>query len=81
MQQVIKLLIIFFVFILSSCVFGPVKELKYQIEDSFDQSDDVINPEPLKDISNKIEPVLIWKVDTAENKLKNLKINLFEGTL
>ena len=81
MQSVIKLLIIFFVFILSSCVFGPVKELKYQIEDSFDQSDDVINPEPLKDISNKIEPVLIWKVDTAENKLKNLKINLFEGTL
>ena len=39
--------------LLTSCVFGPVKELKYQIEDSWDEGKTVTEPTPLKQIYQK----------------------------
>jgi outer membrane protein assembly factor BamB len=48
-----------FFLLISGCVFGPVKELKYQIEDSMDDSESFINnPTELTDIEESIEVVI-----------------------
>ncbi len=53
-------LVLLLTFFLVSCV-GPVKELKYQIEDSWeDSSYDISDPLPLNDIPNSFTPNLIF---------------------
>lgn len=59
------------VLLLSSCVFGPVKELKYQIEDAWDEGKPVNEPTPLKQIHQKKGTQILWEVNT--NKIDSNK--------
>lgn len=45
----------------SSCFFGPVKELKYQIEDSFDEGESLTEPNTISNISQTKSTEIIWK--------------------
>jgi outer membrane protein assembly factor BamB len=61
-------------FFLLSCV-GPIKEIKYQIEDSWDDSSyDISNPLPLKDISNSFSPNVIFSGSFDYDTDKNLNL-------
>jgi len=61
-------------FFLVSC-FGPVKELKYQIEDSWDETSyDISDPLPLKDIPNSFTPNVIFSGSFDDNSKRNLKL-------
>jgi outer membrane protein assembly factor BamB len=53
--------------LLTSCVFGPVKELKYQIEDSWDEGKTVTEPTPLKQIYQKKGTQTVWEVSTKSS--------------
>jgi len=73
--QLVKTKLIFFLpFFLLSC-FGPIKELKYQIEDSWDDNPSYAsNPKPLKDnFDNKIS-ISIHLNGSFSNEIKR---NLF----
>ena len=59
------------VLLLSSCVFGPVKELKYQIEDAWDEGKPVNEPTPLKQIYQKKSIQMLWEVNA--NKIESNK--------
>ena len=72
--MVIKHLIIVLFLFLSSCVIGPVKELKQQIEDEW--SDDAPrNPSPLVELPNHFESKLIWQVDLGNNILPSQHVS------
>lgn len=62
-MQLVKTKFIFcVVFFLSSCFIGPVKELKFQIEDSWDDSISYAsNPVPLNKLDNKFEINILQK--------------------
>ena len=49
MQSVAKLILIVSISLLTSCFIGPVKELKTQIEDSWQDDSIPENPSPLND--------------------------------
>lgn len=66
---------------LTSC-FGPLKEIKYQIEDSSDLEDDFIdNPLPLNDFSNKFEIQILdtfkFSSETKRNFAQFISDNFF----
>jgi outer membrane protein assembly factor BamB len=64
------------IFFLCSC-FGPVKELKYQIEDSWEDSASFAdNPTPLDDLDNKIELLVQSKYSISGESKRNFKIAL-----
>lgn len=74
MRSVIKYYFLVSLLTLSSCFFGPAKELKYQIEDSFTGEDnEVVNPTPLNEISNKINSSIAWQTNIDDIDQKNLK--------
>jgi outer membrane protein assembly factor BamB len=54
-MQLVKIkLFIFVILFLTSCI-GPLKEFKYQVEDSLNESNSLANnPTPLEDVENKI---------------------------
>ena len=62
-------------FFLASC-FGPVKELKYQIEDSFDDTTSFIeNPNPIsEDFTNSFPINVLWNGSFSDKTSRNLKI-------
>lgn len=65
---------VFLSFFLTSC-FGPVKELKYQIEDSWDDETSFINdPLPLAYIDNKIKIKINHEFSLGGDALRNMSI-------
>ena len=46
---------------ISSCFFGPVKELKYQIEDSFDEGESLTEPKKILNFPQTKSFEIIWK--------------------
>ena len=74
MQSAIKLILIFSFILLTSCFFGPVKELKFQIEDSFEDEIDNEKITQLVEIANEINYEIIWEQNVGESISKNFKI-------
>jgi outer membrane protein assembly factor BamB len=71
MYSVKNKFLIFFSLFLASCL-GPVKELKYQIEDSFDDSPYYIdNPSQLNEIKNKFSINLDKEINLGEKSNRN----------
>jgi outer membrane protein assembly factor BamB len=61
-------------FFLCSCL-GPVKELKYQIEDSWEDSASFVdNPTPLVDLDNKIDILAQSKSSLSGDSKRNFKL-------
>ena len=58
--MVIKFFIIVLFLFLSSCFIGPVKELKQQIEDEWDNENIPINPTPLSEKIPTLDHKTIW---------------------
>jgi outer membrane protein assembly factor BamB len=59
--------------LLTSCFIGPVKELGYQIEDSFgDQNVDIDNPSQLIELKNKYNLKINYKFNIGSLSKKNL---------
>tara|TARA_B100000035_G_C21037096_1_gene571653 strand:+ start:6613 stop:7902 length:1290 start_codon:yes stop_codon:yes gene_type:complete len=52
---------LFVALITSSCFFGPVKELKYQIEDSFDEGESLTEPKKISNFQQTKSTEIIWK--------------------
>ena len=64
-----------FLFI-SGCVFGPVKELKYQIEDSMDDPESFMdNPKELTDIEESIEVQINSKFSLGSKSRRSLYLS------
>ena len=63
--------------IISSCVFGPVKELKYQIEDSFDEGESLTEPKQISNFPQTKSVEIIWKSQIEEKP--NNKTHLFHS--
>ena len=53
--------------ITSSCFFGPVKELKYQIEDSFDEGESLAEPNKISNFPQTKSFEIIWKTKIDGN--------------
>ena len=53
--------------ITSSCFFGPVKELKYQIEDSFDEGESLSEPNKISNFPQTKSFEIIWKSQIEGN--------------
>ena len=53
--------------ITSSCFFGPVKELKYQIEDSFDEGESLAEPNKISNFPQTKSFEIIWKSQLESN--------------
>jgi outer membrane protein assembly factor BamB len=66
-------------FFLLSC-FGPIKEIKYQIEDSWDNQD-IKDPKPLTEIENKIPININWEVSFDGSAMKNFAISQRNNSL
>ena len=62
---------------LSSCFFGPVKELKYQIEDTLDEGKPLVEPTKIKNISQTKAAVVTWQSDLEDHP--NSDSHLFRG--
>ena len=61
-------------FFLLSC-FGPFKELKYQIEDSWDDTSyDISNPLPLSEIPNPFSPNIIFSGSFGDDSSRNFTL-------
>ena len=75
MIQLVKIsFVLTLTFFLFSC-FGPVKELKYQIEDSWEDSSSFANnPTPLSDIENKINLFVQSKSSLSGASKRNFKL-------
>lgn len=73
----IKFLFLYAFFLLiSGCVFGPVKELKYQIEDSMDDSESFINnPKELTDFEESIEVEINSKFSFGKKSRRSLYLS------
>ena len=71
------ILVIFSLFFLSSCFFGPVKELKYQIEDTLDEGKPLVEPTKIKNISQTKAAVVTWQSDLED--YPNSDSHLFLG--
>ena len=50
----------FLIFFIVGCFFGPVKELKNQIEDTWDADTPIVPPTELIDISNSKKFSRLW---------------------
>ena len=74
MKYIFALLIAFST---SSCVFGPVKELKYQIEDSFDEGESLTEPKQISNFPQTKSIEIIWKSQIEEKP--NNKTHLFQA--
>ena len=61
----------------SSCFFGPVKELKYQIEDSFDEGESLTEPKKISNFPQTKSFEIIWK-SQIESSPDN-KTHLFQA--
>lgn len=60
----------------SGCVFGPVKELKYQIEDSMDDPESFMdNPKELTDIEESIEVQINSKFSLGSKSRRSLYLS------
>lgn len=66
-------LALFSILFLLSCV-GPVKEIKYQFEDSMDDPISYIdNPQSLKEISNNFNLEISWSLNLGDSGKRNFK--------
>ena len=75
MIPLVKIKLIFLLSIFLSSCFGPVKELKYQIEDSMeDRSIYVSNPNPLNELDNKLFINVEETSSFDDDTLRNFKI-------
>ena len=81
MQSVIKYLSLFLYFFLSACVFGPVKELKNQIEDSWVDDDIPINPTPLFDLPNNLSAKVLWNLSLGGKAKLNIESAICKNKL
>lgn len=63
--------------ITSSCFFGPVKELKYQIEDSFDEGESLSEPNKISNFPQTKSFEIIWK-SKIDGNLEH-KAHLFQA--
>jgi outer membrane protein assembly factor BamB len=72
-----KIFALFIALITSSCFFGPVKELKYQIEDSFDEGEPLSEPSKISNISQTKSTKIIWR-SKLESNLEH-KTHLFHN--
>ena len=63
--------------ITSSCFFGPVKELKYQIEDSFDEGESLTEPKKISNFPQTKSFEIIWKSQIESNP--DNKTHLFQA--
>ena len=63
--------------ITSSCFFGPVKELKYQIEDSFDEGESLTDPKQISNFPQTKSIEIIWKSQIESNQ--DNKTHLFHS--
>jgi outer membrane protein assembly factor BamB len=80
--QLIKNSLVFLLFIfLSSCFIGPVKELKNQIDDSYEDDSIPKNPNPLNEFSLLFEPEIIWKKNIENQDHANLSLYQFNNNL
>ena len=61
----------------SSCFFGPVKELKYQIEDSFDEGESLTEPKKISNFPQTKSFEIIWKSQIESNP--DNKTHLFQA--
>ncbi len=69
------------IFLLVSC-FGPVKELKYQIEDSRDDPSLFIdNPVDLAEIKNNFDINIVWSTNLSGDAKRNLTMVLHDDFL
>ena len=81
---------IFLIFI-SGCVFGPIKELKYQIEDSWESDPQNKPPTELTDITNNKKLSLLWtanvgtetlwEIDKKSHEIHTLDMFVYESSL
>ena len=62
----------------SSCFFGPVKELKYQIEDSFDEGESLTEPKKISNFPQTKSFEIIWKSQIKSNP--DNKTHLFQAS-
>jgi len=74
MQSVYKFFFAISFIFLTSCFFGPIKELKYQIEDTFeDDPEGVINPVPAPVIENSLNLQVSWNKNFLGKPKNNYK--------
>ena len=81
MQSVAKYLLPLFFLFLSSCVFGPVKELKSQIEDSWTDEDIPKNPTMLDNNIPETSSQQLWRLNIGGEFLKNLDPAYCDGVI
>jgi outer membrane protein assembly factor BamB len=74
-MQLVKFnLLIFSILLLTSCI-GPLKEIKYQVEDSFEDSESLVNdPLPLTEIENQLKVNVHTSGKFDGQSDKNLKL-------
>ena len=81
MQSVAKFLLPFFFLLLSSCIFGPVKELKSQIEDSWTDEDIPKNPTRLAENVPEASSKQLWQQNIGGEFLRNLEPAYCDGVI
>jgi outer membrane protein assembly factor BamB len=88
MKQFLVIVLLIFI---SGCVFGPLKELKYQIEDSWESDPQKEPPTELFDIVNSNGLSLLWnaqagteslwEIDKKSHEIHTLDMFIYEGFL
>jgi len=80
MQSVAKLILIVSISLLTSCFIGPVKELKIQIEDSWQDDSIPENPTPLND-APAINSTKLWEQSLGSKTDDNLEFSICDNKL
>jgi len=73
-QFLVTVLLIF----ISGCIFGPLKELKYQIEDSWEDDPQKKPPTELFDIGNSKNLSLLWNAQVGSESLWEIDKESYE---
>jgi outer membrane protein assembly factor BamB len=68
----------FLIFFIVGCFFGPVKELKNQIEDTWDADTPIVPPTELIDISNSKKFSRLWTAHSGTESLWEIDANSYD---
>ena len=80
MQSVAKLIIIICISLLTSCFIGPVKELKIQIEDSWD-NDSIPNNPTLLNEAPAVNSTKLWELSLGTKSDDNLEFSICDNKI